>query len=116
MKSKLSAKYNHLIIHIQLVKCQHFLVTINHLCSGKKKKKKRLVTWINLLPIIFTQQENTGVRRAALKTNYNSQNHSSVSLHASFKCLQRLQSEAVSMSGLDFVSYSTRSIHLLRYI
>lgn len=24
IKTKLSAKYNHLIIHIQLVKCQHF--------------------------------------------------------------------------------------------
>lgn len=39
IKTKHSAKYNHLLLHVQLVKCQHFSVsvtfslTVIHLCS-----------------------------------------------------------------------------------
>ena len=67
IKTKLSAKYNNLIIHIQL--CQHFFSLST---NSEKKTKKTLVTWIRLLPVTFTQQENTGVRWAVLqKKNVN---------------------------------------------
>lgn len=48
-----------------------FFFTDNKSLVQKKRKKKKFVTWIKLLPITFTQQENTGIRWAVPKKKNN---------------------------------------------
>lgn len=102
MKSnqKISAKYNHLIIHIQLVKCQHFY-------PPPKKK----------IYIYFSQQEDTGVRWAALTQKKEKPTlQFPESLNSFPSCLIQVFVEFTKSEyeQVPFVSVTASSPHLVR--
>lgn len=99
MKSnqKISAKYNRLIIHIQLVKCQHFY-------PPPPKK-------------YFSQQEDTGVRWAALTQKKEKPTlQFPESLNSFPSCLIQVFGEFTKSEyeQVPFVSVTASSPHLVR--
>lgn len=97
IKSKISAKYNRLIIHIQLVKCQHFY-------PPPPKK-------------YFSQQEDTGVRWAALTQKKEKPTlQFPESLNSFPSCLIQVFGEFTNSEyeQVPFVSVTASSPHLVR--